>query len=104
VLVRIRVSVDADHRGGGAGEDVGAVALAAGHIEDPQTGGAGGDPLVDDEVAPVPVVLLGQVGQRALAGQRQRRHARRLVQLEVPALHPRHRIDAAVIPAPGGRA
>ena len=41
------------------------------------------DPLVDDEVALVPVVLLRHVGQRALAGERQRRDARRLVALEV---------------------
>ena len=42
---------------------------------------ARGDPFVDDEVAAEPVVLLGHVGQRALAGQRQRRHARRLIAL-----------------------
>ena len=43
---------------------------------------ARGDPLVDDEVAAEPVVLLRHVGQRALAGQLERRHARGLVALE----------------------
>ncbi len=42
-----------------------------------------GDPLVDRQVAPEPVVLLGHVGQRALAGQRQRGHAVGLVALHV---------------------
>ena len=45
--------------------------------------GARRDPLVDDQVAPEPVVLLRHVGQRALAGERERRHAVRLVALDV---------------------
>ena len=57
-----------------AGQHVGAVALAAGHVDHAQAADPRRDPLVDDEVAPVPVVLLGNVGQRPLAGQRQRRH------------------------------
>ena len=44
------------------------------------------DPLVDDEVAPVPVVFLRDVGQRALARQVQRRHPVRLVTLDVELL------------------
>ncbi len=52
-----------------------------------------GDPLVDDQVAPVPVVLLGHVGQRALAGQRQRRHARR-AGCAGGTLRPRRRVRA----------
>ena len=43
------------------------------------------DPLVDDEVALEPVVLLGHVGQRALAVERERRDAGRLVALDVEA-------------------
>ena len=77
VLVRLGVGVDADDLGGGPREHVGAVALAAGEVGDPQPADPRGDPLVDGEVAPKPVVLLGDVGQRALAGQRERRHARR---------------------------
>ena len=46
---------------------------------------APGDPLVDREVAAVPVVLLRHVGEGALAGQLERRHARRLVSLDVRA-------------------
>ena len=71
------------------GEHVRAVALAAGHVDDPPAGDPLGDPLVDDQVAPVPVVLLGHVGQGPLAGQRQRRHPLGLVQLDVLALHRR---------------
>ena len=81
VLVRFGVGVDADDARGAAGEDVGAVALAAGHVDDALAADPPGDPLVDDQVAAEPVVLLGHVGQRPLAGQRQRRHPRWLVQL-----------------------
>ena len=84
MLVRLRVGVDADDLGGpGARQHVGAVALAARHVDDAQPAHLCGDPLVDDEVAGEPVVLLGHVGQRALAGQRQRRDAGRLVALQV---------------------
>ena len=61
-----------------------------------------GDPLVDGEVAPVPVVLLGHVGQRPLAGQRQRRHPVGLVALDVFARAARiaaDRIDSRPMPA-----
>ena len=61
------------------GQDVGAVALAAGHVDHVEPAAALGDPLVDREVAAVPVVLLGQVGQGPLARQRERRHALGLI-------------------------
>ena len=83
VLVRLGVGVDADDARRGAGEHVRAVALAAGHVDHAQTADARGDPLVDDQVAAKPVVLLGHVRERALPGQRQRRHAGRLVVLLV---------------------
>ena len=83
VLERLRVGVDAHDRGGRAGERRGSVALAAGEIDDPPPVRAGGDPLVDRQMAPEPVVLLRHVRQRALAGERQRRHALRLVALDV---------------------
>src|SRR5205823_5483417 len=69
------------------GQHVGAVALTGGDVDDPQARDALGDPLVDHEMAPVPVVLLGDVGQRALAGQVQRRHAGRLIALDVQLGH-----------------
>ena len=87
VLVRLRVGVHPDDARGRRGEQVGAVALAAGHVDDPLAGGSRRDPLVDSQVAPEPVVLLGHVGQRPLAGQRQRRHPGGLVELDVFALH-----------------
>ena len=49
-------------------------------------GHARGDPFVDRQMAAEPVVLLGHVGQRALPGQRQRRHALGLVALLVDAV------------------
>ncbi len=81
VLVRLGVRVDADDARRRAREHVRAVALAAGHVDHAQAGELRRDPLVDDEVAAKPVVLLGHVRQRALAGQRQRRHAVGLVAL-----------------------
>ena len=89
VLVGLGVGVDPDHARGRGRQDVGAVALAAGHVDHPLAADPLRDPLVDDQVAPVPVVLLRHVGQRPLARQRQRRHAGRLVPLDVVALHGR---------------
>ncbi|CAA9485490.1 MAG: hypothetical protein AVDCRST_MAG13-1422 [uncultured Solirubrobacteraceae bacterium] len=86
VLVGLRIGVHADHVAGGAGQDVGAVALPAGHVDHPQPADLPGDPLVDDEVPAEPVVLLGHVGQRALAGEGERRHPVGLVALEEEAL------------------
>jgi hypothetical protein len=86
VLVGLRVGVDADHLGGPPGQQVGAVALAAGEVDDPQPLAARGDPLVDGHVPPVPVVLLGNVRQRPLAGQFEGRDALRLVLLKVGLL------------------
>jgi len=68
VLVRLGVGVDADDARRRTGEHVGPVTLTASHVDDPLAGNARRDPLVDDQVAPIPVVLLGHVGQRALAG------------------------------------
>ena len=51
----------------------------AAELEDSQAGDPRRDPLIDCQVAPVPVVLLRQVGQRALPGKRQRRHPGGLV-------------------------
>ena len=82
VLVGLGVGVDADHRGGAAREHLRAVALAAGHVDDPPADRARGDPLVDREVPAVPVVLLRHVGQRALPRQLERRDPGRLVLLD----------------------
>ena len=79
MLVRLRVRVDADDVVGGPGEHRRAVALAAREVDDALAGDPLGDPLVDDEVAAIPVVLLGDVGKRPLAGQLQRRDAVGLV-------------------------
>ncbi len=72
VLVRLGVGVDADDARRAPREHVGAVALAAGHVDHVQAADARGDPLVDDEMAAEPVVLLRHVRERALARQRQR--------------------------------
>ena len=83
VLVRLRVGVDADDLGRRAREDVGAVPLAAGQVGDPQPDDTGADPLIHGEVATEPVVLLRHVGQRALTGELERRHAGWLMLLDV---------------------
>ena len=69
VLVGLGVGVDADHVGRGARQNLGAVALPAGHIEDPAPENPRADPLINGEMAAIPIVLLRHVGQRALAGQ-----------------------------------
>ena len=83
MLVGLGVRVDADHVGSGAGEDVRAVSLPAGEVGDALPTTALGDPLVHGEVPPEPVVLLRQVGEGALAGERQRGHPVGLVLLHV---------------------
>jgi hypothetical protein len=90
------------HRRGGAPQHGRPVALAARQVDHPPAVRARRDPLVDDEVPLVPVVLLGDVGQRPLAGERERRHAVGLVALEVEAglLHG----AAHLIGAPGSAA
>ncbi len=96
VLVGLGVGVDADHsRRSALRHQVRPVPLAAGHVDDPPAGHLPGDPLVDDQMAPVPVVLLRHVGQRPLAGQRQRRHAIGLVFLQVLGRLTRHRSEFA---------
>ena len=89
VLERVRVGVDADHGSGRARQHGRAVALAAREVDHAAAVRARRDPLVDHEVAPEPVVLLGDVRQRALAGERERRHALRLVALDVELRHRR---------------
>ncbi len=96
VLERLGVGLDANHLRGGIGEHRGAITLAARHVEHAHSAAALGDPAIDGEVAPVPVVLLRDVGQRALAGQLERRHSRGLVTLQVPRLaHARNHSESA---------
>ena len=77
MLVGLRVGVHPRHVARAARQHGGAVALAAGHVHHVAARAARRDPLVHGQVAPEPVVLLGHVRQRALAGQGERRHARR---------------------------
>jgi hypothetical protein len=83
VVVGVGVGVDADDGRRVAREQVGAVALAAGHVDHAPPDRPPRDPAVHHEVALEPVVLLGDVGQRPLAGQRERRDALGLVALHV---------------------
>ena len=96
MLVGLRIGVDADDRRGPSRQHRGPVALAAAHVEDPHAAHTRGNPLVHHEMPPVPVVLVRNVGKRALAGQRQRRHARRLVLLNMLRLgrHDRHTVTS----------
>ena len=87
VLEGLGVGVDADDALRRPRQHRGAVALAAREVDDLAAVDALGDPLVDHEVALVPVVLLGDVGERALAGQVQGRDAGRLVALDVELGH-----------------
>ena len=89
MLVGLGIGVDAHHAAGAPGQRVGAVALPAGHVHHVEPRHPRGDPLVDDQVPLEPVVLLGDVGQRALAGERERRHPLRLVALDVGLGHGR---------------
>ena len=83
MLVCLGISVDADDVRCGASEHVRAIALAAGHVDHALAPYLLRDPLVHDEVAAVPVVLLGNVRERALTRQRQRWDAVGLVALTV---------------------
>ena len=82
MLVGLRVRVHARDRAARAGQHLGAVALAAGHVHHVEAGAAAGDPLVHGQVAAVPVVLRRDVGHRALARQGERRDARGLIPLD----------------------
>ena len=93
VLEGLGVGVDADDALRGPRQDSGAVALPAGEVDDLAPVRALGDPLVDDEVALVPVVLLRHVGERALTGQVQGRNAGRLVALDEEVGHAEARIN-----------
>ncbi len=83
VLVGPGVRVHSDHAPRAAREHVRPVALAARHVHDVEPAAALRDPLVDDQVAPVPVVLGRNVGQGPLAGERERGDAGRLLALDV---------------------
>jgi hypothetical protein len=87
VLERLGVRVDADDRRRGPAEHRAAVPLSAREVDDPPAVHTLRDPLVHGEVAPVPVVLLRHVRERALAGEVERRDARRLVALHVELGH-----------------
>ena len=87
MLVGLGVGIDADHLGRLTREHVGAVPLAAREVGHGGPPDPRGDPLVDGEVAAKPVVLLGHVGERALAGERERRHALGLVLLQMGLFH-----------------
>ena len=91
VLEGLGVRVDPGHLGCPAGEQVRAVALAGGEIDDAHAGAALGDPLIDGDVAAVPVVLLGDVGERALARQLEGRDSLRLVGLQIGLIGFAHR-------------
>ncbi len=81
VLVGLRIGVNADHARSGSGERGRAVALSAGEVGNIKARHAVGDPLVHRKVAPVPVILLWEVRQGALAGQLERRHMVGLISL-----------------------
>ena len=91
VLERLGVGVDTDHLGGALGQQVRPVSLTAGEVRDAQPGAARGDPLVHGDVTPVPIVLLGNVRERALAGELERRYAVGLVHLQVGPVGSVHR-------------
>ena len=83
MLVGLGVGVDADDRGGRPRQHLRPVALAAGHVDHAQSRHPRADPLVHRQVALEPVVLDRDVRERALPGELERRHARRLVLLNV---------------------
>jgi hypothetical protein len=83
VLERVGVGLDPDDRRRARGEHGRAVALAARHVDHAEARDLPGHPLVDGEVAAEPVVLLGDVRERALAVERERRDSGRLVALDV---------------------
>ena len=78
VGVSVRVCVNTDDIGRAAREHGTSVALAAGQIDNLKAANTRPNPLIDDGVAPVPIVLLGNVRQRPLSGQLKRRHPCRL--------------------------
>ncbi|CFE60295.1 Uncharacterised protein [Mycobacterium tuberculosis] len=74
---RSLVVVHRDDLASDAGDQVGAISLAAAGFQHVAGRAAGCQPLVDDLVAAKPVVLDVQIGDGALAGQRQHRRASR---------------------------
>ena len=85
MLVRLGIAVDPYHAGGVTGQHIGPVALAARHVEHDRTGNPRGDPFVHRQMPAIPVVLGGDVGERALTVQLERRDSRGLVLLYVQA-------------------
>src|SRR3954453_22154517 len=83
VLMRLGVRVDAGHPRRAPRQDVAAVALAARHVDDFEPRAAPRNPVVDDQMTPVPVVLLRHIRQRPLPRECKRRHSGRLVALDV---------------------
>jgi hypothetical protein len=83
MLVRLGVGIDADDFRRGASEGGGSVALPAREVGQAESACALGDPLINGQVPAVPIVLLGDVGKRSLAGERERRHPFGLVFLDV---------------------
>ncbi len=81
MLVSLGIGVHSDHLPRAGGEDVGSVPLAAGEVGDLAACHPRRDPFVDGQVTPEPVVLLREVGEGALSGQRKGRNAVRLVVL-----------------------
>jgi SAM-dependent methyltransferase len=81
VLERLGVRIDTDDLGRALGQQGGAVSLATGHVDDALARALLGDPSVDGEVTPEPVVLLRNIRKSALPRERERRHMWRLVAL-----------------------
>src|SRR5262249_23835294 len=81
VLVRLGVGVDADDARRRPGQDLRAVALAAGHVDYASADDARADPLISGKMASKPVILGRHVRKSALPCQLQRGHAGGLVPL-----------------------
>jgi ubiquinone/menaquinone biosynthesis C-methylase UbiE len=82
VLVRLGVRIHAHYRRRAAREHVRAIPLPAGHVDHALSPHPRRDPLVHRQMAAKPIVLLGHIRQRALTGERERRHALGLVALQ----------------------
>ena len=68
VLVGLGIRIDTEDAQSRAREQVGAVALAARHVDHTLAGDPRADPLIDRLMAAKPIVLLRHVRQRAFAG------------------------------------
>ena len=97
MLVGLRIGLDADHRRRCRCERGRTVTLTAGHVDHAQALDARGDPLVDGEVAPIPVVL-GRA-RRAMSAHRSARAAARPAAGSPGCTAHRHRRHGNVIAA-----